>query len=254
MSFLNSRRPDTFKVWNFIDYVPTNVTAVPRHFRDHGYLTLGLGKGFHEDQGAWNAAENWTPDTGANAGYPYYPYQGGKCTYHGKPSGGAGGGHCAQDETQIYDWHLMNRTVAYLKHAAAVRRATGQPFFLLSGFRKPHAPWQYPQRTWDLYPNESAIATATHDTLPEATPLIAWSHQLSVRLANGTAFPYAPRAPVPEWVQRDQRHAYYASVSFVDENVGKILDTLEAEGMADDTIVLFHADHGYHLGEHGPSR
>ena len=73
MSFLNSRRPDTFKVWNFIDYVPTNVTAVPRHFRDHGYLTLGLGKGFHEDKGAWNAAENWTPDTGANAGYPYYP-------------------------------------------------------------------------------------------------------------------------------------------------------------------------------------
>eukprot|EP00041_Stephanoeca_diplocostata_P018982 m.402427 g.402427 ORF g.402427 m.402427 type:complete len:231 (-) comp21178_c0_seq6:837-1529(-) len=120
----------------------------------------------------------------------------------------------------------------------------------MCGFRKPHAPWQYPQRMWDLY-NESAIAIAEHKVLPTGTPLFAWSRQLSVQLENGTGFPYNATSPVPDWVMRDQRHAYYASISYVDEHVGAILETLDASGLQDNTVVLFHADHGYHMGEHG---
>ena len=247
MSFLNSRRPDTHKVWNFIDYVPQNVTALPRHFRDHGYLALGLGKGFHEDFGMWNAENNWSPPT---IDYGYYPYVPASCPTQAPP-GQPQGGHCAVPDEAVYDWHLMNHTVRYLRHAARVRRATGQPFFLLSGFKKPHAPWNVPQRMYDLYPDTRAIAPAAHDTLPAGTPLIAWSDQLTVMLANGTEFPYGPRRPVPRYAAQDTRRAYYAAVSYVDENVGKILDALEAEGMANDTIVVFHADHGYSLGEHG---
>ena len=58
---------------------------------------------------------------------------------------------------------------------------------------------------------------------------------------------YDPGHSVPDWVIQDQRHAYYACVSYVDEHVGAILKTLEESGMAQDTAVLFHADHGYHL-------
>lgn len=54
MSFMTSRRPDTFGVWNFIDTVPTSTQATPGHFKDHGYITLGLGKTFHQASGAWN--------------------------------------------------------------------------------------------------------------------------------------------------------------------------------------------------------
>ena len=78
----------------------------------------------------------------------------------------------------------------------------------MSGFRKPHAPWQAPQRMYDLY-DEDSLNTATHDTLGEGTPLIAWSKQLTVALENGTHFNYSPTQAVPKWVQRDQRHAYY---------------------------------------------
>lgn len=113
---------------------------------------------------------------------------------------------------------------------------------------------------------------AEHKTLPTGTPLIAWSRQLDVKLENGTQFPYDPENPVPDWVMQDQRHACrfscnpscwfypsqnpvrllpltkrllwadYACVSYVDEHVGYILDTLQQTGMADNTLVLFHAD------------
>lgn len=60
MSFMTSKRPDTNGVWNFIDTNPLTTQATPGHFRDHGYITLGLGKTFHQDFGAWNAAKYWS--------------------------------------------------------------------------------------------------------------------------------------------------------------------------------------------------
>lgn len=78
--------------------------------------------------------------------------------------------------------------------------------------------------------------------LPTGTPLIAWSRQLGVSLENGTGFQYDPTHPVPDWVIRDQRHAYYAAVSYVDEHIGYILQTLESTGLETETVVLFHAD------------
>ena len=70
-------------------------------------------------------------------------------------------------------------------------------------------------------------------------------------LENGTTFPFGPFAPVPEWVARDQRHAYMAAISYVDEHVGALVARLEAAGVADNTIIVFHADHGYATGQHG---
>ena len=273
MSFMMSRRPDTNEVWNFIDTNPLNESATPGHFRDHGYITLGLGKTFHQGSGAWNAEAYWSVDE-----KPYYPYESGSC-----PHGGEGGGHCMQKDDEIYDWHLRNQTIQYLEYATNESKASGRPFYIMAGFRKPHAPWQYPKRAWDLY-DSGSIALPTHKTLPKNAPLISWSNQLSVTLENGTSFPYdafdpgelsfiyryilrescsqfdslpltsltiSHRDPVPDWVMQDQRHAYYASVSYVDEHVGAILAALDASGTAQDTMVLFHADHGYHLGEHG---
>ena len=93
---------------------------------------------------------------------------------------------------------------------------------------------------WDLY-NSSAIAVPTHKTIPTGAPLIAWSNQLEVALENGTSFHYGPHNAVPDWVIQDQRHAYYACVSYVDEHVGAILEALDESGTADNTAVIFHA-------------
>lgn len=226
---------------------PDQVASVPRHFRDHGYLVLGLGKAFHQGNssanslGCWNDKNVWSHDPA----HACYPYTAGSC-----PHGSQGGGHCVQDDAEIYDSHLAVETVKYLEYAAENAKSTGQPFFVVSGYRKPHAPWQAPQRCYDLY-NQSAIAVAAHKTLPTGAPLVSWSQQLAVKLENGTSFQYSPTQAVPDWVAQDQRHAYYACISYVDEHVGMLLDTLERSGVRNETVVIFHSDHGYHLGEHG---
>lgn len=248
-SFLTGRRPDRSMVWNFIDANPLDARATPRLFRDAGYLTIGAGKGFHENAGCWNAANVWSNKSG---GAPWCtPYGTNECPKAAHAT--EGGGHCAvtaAEELALYDYTLRLQALADLRAAAANLAATGQPFFQLVGFRDPHAPWAAPERMYALY-NESAIKGPAHPVIGEGTPLIAWSDQLSVQLANGTAFPFSPTHAVPDFVQRDQRHAYYAAVSYVDEHVGVLLAALEAAGLANNTIVVFHADHGYQLGEHG---
>ena len=104
------------------------------------------------------------------------------------------------------------------------------------GFRDPHAPWAAPQRMYDLY-DEASLAGPTHKLLDASQPLIAWSQQLAVKLANGTSFPFSPTRAVPDWVQRDQRHAYYAAISYVDEHVGAILGKLAGAKLSATTIV-----------------
>lgn len=125
-----------------------------------------------------------------------------------------------QKDEEIYDWHLRNNTIIELEYAINKSKSESRPFYVMSGFRKPHAPWQAPQRMYDLY-NQSSLAVAEYKVLGKDTPLIAWSHQLGVQLENGTGFQYGPTEPVPDWVMQDQRHAYYASISYV-----RICDTI----------------------------
>ena len=98
MSFMNSRRPDTTQIWNFVDVVPENTISTPRHFRDNGYLTLSLGKLFHQagtqsegGLGCFRANESYSQV----AGYPCYPYASAQC-----PNGAQEGGGI------IYVYHL----------------------------------------------------------------------------------------------------------------------------------------------------
>ncbi|KAK7242840.1 hypothetical protein SO694_00015353 [Aureococcus anophagefferens] len=78
--------------------------------RESDLAALGLGKTFHEDAGAWNADAYWNTTL-----LPYYPYEANACP---KPSGGEGGGHCAEPDAAIYDARLLNATLAALGVAA----------------------------------------------------------------------------------------------------------------------------------------
>ena len=128
-----------------------------------------------------NADAYWSTDV-----LPYFPYSSNRC-----PHGGAGGGHCILPDEQIWDYKLLQSTLQYLERAMQNYGETRQPFFLMTGFRDPHAPWAAPQRMYDLY-NESTILPPQHRVLDPSVPQIAWSHQLSVQLANGTSFPFGP--------------------------------------------------------------
>ena len=132
-----------------------------------------------------------------------------------------------------------------VQFAAETYQNTSRPFFVQVGFRDPHAPWAAPQRMYDLY-DEDTLAGPTHTLFDASQPLIAWSRQLSVKLANGTSFAFSPNHAVPDWVQRDQRHAYYAAVSYVDEHIGALLGKVAEHALSDKTIIVVHSDHGTH--------
>jgi iduronate 2-sulfatase len=125
-------------------------------------------------------------------------------------------------------------------------RGTGRvpaPFFLAVGFWKPHLPFNAPKRWWDLY-DPNSIPLAEHREWPEATPREAWH--------NGRELPERePGTPVPDDQARQLRHGYLAAISYLDAQIGRVLEALEQLRLADQTVVVVWSDHGFHLGERG---
>ncbi len=123
--------------------------------------------------------------------------------------------------------------------------AEDQPFFLGVGFYKPHTPFVAPKKYFDLYNPEDLPLPKTPenylDTLPE--PAVQ-----SIRVSNR----WVPgQVDIPEPIARKAVQAYYATVSFLDAQVGRVLDSIDQLGIAGNTIIVFLSDHGYHLGHHG---
>src|SRR5262249_25577244 len=124
-------------------------------------------------------------------------------------------------------------------------KSAGKPFFIAVGFTKPHSPPTAPKRFFDLYdPAKIELPPdfAPHPTLPEGFP------NGSLPMKNGDLF--INRDATPE-AAREMIRAYHASASWTDWNAGRVLDALEKMGLADNTVVVFFGDHGYHLGEKG---
>jgi iduronate 2-sulfatase len=132
--------------------------------------------------------------------------------------------------------------VALLRALAAQRAGGGPPFFLAVGFRKPHLPHRHPDAYDALYGPPEGIATARYGTLDASVPPIAW---------HPTALAVNPYVALPRAAAQLERRQYYASVSWVDRQIGSVLAALEASGLAADTAVVLHADHGWSLGEQG---
>ena len=121
------------------------------------------------------------------------------------------------------------------------------PFFLAVGLLKPHLPFNAPKRYWDLYRAEDVSLPRVSD-LPINAPSEAWHNWGELRYYDD--IPPAPE-PLSEALARTLMHGYYASVSYIDALVGRILRALDENGFSDNTIVVFLSDHGWSLGEHG---
>ena len=121
------------------------------------------------------------------------------------------------------------------------------PFFLAVGLLKPHLPFNAPKRYWDLYRAED-VRLPQVSNLPINAPSEAWHNWGELRYYDD--MPPAPE-PLSEALARTLIHGYYASVSYIDALVGRILRALDDNGFSDNTIVVFLSDHGWSLGEHG---
>ena len=120
-----------------------------------------------------------------------------------------------------------------------------QPFFLAVGFGKPHSPPTAPKKFFDLYDVDKIELPVDFGTTPKAPPGFP---EISISKTNSDLF--IGRESPPD-LSREMKRAYYASTSFMDAQVGRVMDALEKNNLQDNTIVIFFGDHGYHLGEKG---
>ena len=124
----------------------------------------------------------------------------------------------------------------------AIRGFKDKPFFLAVGFWKPHLPFNPPQRYWEMY-DRSQLSLPTHPNPPSDVPKIA--------LHNGRELLGSKGRALSDDEILELRHGYYAGISYLDAQIGKVLGELDRLGLTENTVIVFWSDHGFHLGEHG---
>jgi iduronate 2-sulfatase len=226
--------------------VMPDVVTLPQHFQKHGYRTEAVGKIFHVGHGNIDDAKSWS--------VPHWPAKG-KTMYHlpsnrpnskDKAADSAAKGHAWEsakvEDDEYVDHEIANVAIAQLRNA----KTDKTPLFLAAGFIRPHLPFVAPKKYWDLY-------DANSFKLPELrrAPMDAPSYALA---PGGELRPYKgiPKSGVlPDDTQLKLIHGYYAAMSYMDAQLGRVLDALDETGLASKTIIVLWGDHGWHLGDHG---
>jgi iduronate 2-sulfatase len=158
------------------------------------------------------------------------------------PKGAAYEAAAVRDEAYA-DGQLANEVVSRLKSAA---KNPDEPFFLAVGFVKPHLPFCAPKKYWDLY-DPAEFNLAERRAPPEGAPAYAPTTWGELRQYKGVP----EQGDLPDELQRTLIHGYYAAMSYMDAQVGRVLAALDDTGLAENTIVVLWGDHGWHLGDHG---
>jgi len=209
--------------------------SLPQYFKQHGYRTLSVGKIWHMIPPALRASE--FDQLGAAGGVGVRPPQ--------KLIGVTpGGNHPLMDwgtfphrDEDKGDWQVADWAIKQLREAPA-----DQPLFLSVGFFLPHVPCYVTQKWYDLYPNDDRVLPPVRPDERASLPRFSWYLHWSLP------------EPRLSWLReadqwRNLARSYLASISFVDSQIGRVLDALEQSGRRDNTIVVLAGDHGYHLGE-----
>jgi iduronate 2-sulfatase len=271
-SMFSGLRPDTTKVWDLQhtcrEECPKAFT-MQEYFKKAGYETAGSGKIMH----------GWKNDDPASWSIPYVspgdlPYADGKVPalyqqYQGKAIHEAAvkleeSGLKKYGEKQQFMAKLNAKPStecldlpddAYCDGAMTVWgikmldqfAQSDKPFFLTLGYRKPHLPFVAPKKYWDMH-DRLEIDVAAFQQAPKGAP--AFALQPGYELNGYSDVDIKQLLDHPE-KQIELIHGYRACVSYVDAQIGKILDKLEETGLAKNTIIVLWGDHGWHLGDHG---
>lgn len=247
-SLLTGKRPDSLHLWSngthFRDKNP-DVTTLPQWFKQNGYHTRCVGKIFHNwhtkekgDRRSWSADEylhyathgddkpevkgELPPNRAQGIGKPYLNVP--MCERRDVP-----------DEA-YYDGRVAAEAVRVLGDIK------DKPFFLAVGFWKPHAPFNAPKKYWDRY--DPKKLPALDPRRPSDAPALAFHDSREI-----LGIPPMQVTPTAEQAA-EMRHGYFANISYMDAQVGKVLQALDHHKLTDNTVIVFFSDHGYHVGEH----
>jgi iduronate 2-sulfatase len=251
-SMLTGLRPGTLGLYvngtHFRELKP-DVMTLPLWFKQHGYTTRCAGKLFHN----WHTKEKGDPRSWSAPEFLHYANHGDDTPQvsgplpenHAKHTEGlrkyGSVGMCESydvPDEAYYDGRVTAEAVRILPELKK-----GGPFFLAVGFWKPHAPFNAPKKYWDLY--DRSKLPPLNPARPTDAPEIAF-HQSTEILGPAAD----QKQPTPEQIA-EMRHGYYAGVSYMDAQIGKVMAALKEQGLLENTVFVFWGDHGYHLGEHG---
>lgn len=230
-SLLSGRRPETIEVFDN-DTPPrthlTDVEFLPEYFRRRGYFTARVGKIAHdrfEDAVTWDVSESAS----------------GRTPVQGEPRREVPG----TDRVNLLDWKATANKDEQETDGRTARRIVqlleqnkDKALFIAAGFHKPHLPWVAPKKYFDMYPVEKIQPPTEPPEHQQNMPAGARNYnQRDESLSDAE--------------KRQAVAAYYACVSFIDAQVGVLLEAMDRLKLWDNTVVVFWGDHGFHLGEHG---
>ncbi len=243
--------------------LPDAVT-MPQHFAKHGWRTESLGKIFHIGHGNEGDPESFQAPHFKEKVIEYVDpasTQGGQLTreeayftnqrlgeINSLPRGAAFEGPDVEDEAYA-DGRVAAETIRRLQAAKDRRTKEGTPFFIAAGFARPHLPFSAPKKYWDLH-DPDRLPQPAYEDHPRDSPTVA--HKRGGEIRN--YFPVPDKgdpATISEKVKRQLIHGYYASASYVDAQIGKVVKALDELGLAENTIIVLWGDHGFHLGDLG---
>lgn len=237
-SFLTGLRPDQTGVLENATQFRKNVpdaVSLPQMFQQNGYFVARVGKLYHygvptqigtdglDDPPSWQKVLN---PRGRDKDdepkiFSLTPGQ-----FGGTPSWLAAEGE-DREQTDAIGAEMAIKLLEENKD---------KPFFIACGFYRPHTPYVAPKKYFEMYPRDELPLAEQHPNDADDIPPAALT---------------SLRRDMDERLTREARQAYFASITFMDQQVGKLLDALDRLKLSDNTIVVFHSDHGYHTGEHG---
>ncbi len=240
--------------------IPDAVT-LPQHFAKHGgYRTESLGKVFHIGHGNQGDPGSFSVPHFHDKVIEYVDPQstGGELTreeayftnqqldrIHFLPRGAALESPDVPDEAYA-DGRVAAETIKRLEAAKDLREKVGTPFFIAVGFARPHLPFSAPKKYWDLH-DPNTLPMPEFEDLPKGAPQVAGKR--GGEIANYKNIPILK--PFPESLKRQLIHGYYASTSFVDAQIGKVIAELDRLELSENTLIVLWGDHGFHLGDLG---
>lgn len=241
-SLLTGLNPDHTGVWWLMGSFRKNnpdIVSMPEALKNAGYETVGVGKVYHPltDKEVKNDPKSWSKPYVKTPGATYALANGRVAT------------ECADVPDNGYmDGVITEEAIKTMKEL----KDGGKPFFLGVGYKKPHLPFCAPKKYWDMY-NREDMPVAEFQEMSSDPVEYAYHNSLEVKgYADVPPFEsYVDYKHLDEDTQRRLLHAYYACISYVDAQVGKLLDALDENGLSDNTIIVLFGDHGYHLGDHG---
>lgn len=282
-SLLTGWCPDKTQVWDLKTKIRDknpDVVTLPQYFINNGYDVAGIGKIYDprsvdkkQDEASWSIpyidSNDYLNEAYGQPVMAQYQSPENKALYEKYRKEAVDSGYTKKAQIEKYIQRFFKPTTecsflpdnAYHDGATADgaidflrNRNSDKPLFLAVGMKKPHLPFCAPQKYWDLYDRDS-MPLAKFRKKAKNSPKFAYHKcgelQLYSDIPPLISFSDIDNVIIPDDKARELIHGYYAAISYIDAQIGKVLDELERQNMLDNTIIVFWGDHGWHLGDHG---